>query len=253
MKFFHTLKRWQRIALVVALVALVLAAVFLLTGRETPAQEPQNLAVSLTPSAATDAPTEPAAQTPSQASTEAAAEPPATTGTEPLTEAPAQSATQGTDAPTEPTQPPTQAEAEPPTDPPTEPEEPSCTISISCATVLNHMDRLSEPKKAVVPAGGVMLGTTKVTLDSGDTVFDVLQWVTAQYGIQMEFSIAPLYNTAYIEGIGNLYEKDCGPQSGWMYTVNGVFPSYGVSDYVLKDGDVICFLYTCDLGADLGA
>lgn len=76
MKFFHTLKRWQRIALVVALVALVLAAVFLLTGRETPAQEPQNLAVSLTPSAATDAPTEPAAQTPSQASTEAAAEPP---------------------------------------------------------------------------------------------------------------------------------------------------------------------------------
>jgi len=37
-----------------------------------------------------------------------------------------------------------------------------------------------------------------------------------------------------------------------MYSVNGVFPSYGCSQYVLQAGDVIQWHYTCDLGADLG-
>ena len=43
----------------------------------------------------------------------------------------------------------------------------------------------------------------------------------------------------YIEGINNLYEFDCGEQSGWMYSVNGWFPNYGCSRYQLKDGDVV--------------
>ena len=69
----------------------------------------------------------------------------------------------------------------------------------------------------------------------------------------MEFSNTPIYQSAYIEGIGNLYEFDCGPQSGWMFSVNDVYPGLGCSSYTLSDGDVIVFSYTCDLGADLGA
>ena len=34
--------------------------------------------------------------------------------------------------------------------------------------------------------------------------------------------------------------------------VNGWFPNYGCSRYGLKDGDVICWVYTCDLGNDVG-
>lgn len=30
-----------------------------------------------------------------------------------------------------------------------------------------------------------------------------------------------MYNSAYVQGINNLYEKDCGQWSGWMYEVNG--------------------------------
>ena len=57
----------------------------------------------------------------------------------------------------------------------------------------------------------------------------------------------------YIEGIGNLYEFDCGAESGWMYAVNGWFPNYGCSQYALQDGDTVTWVYTCDLGRDVGS
>ena len=55
-----------------------------------------------------------------------------------------------------------------------------------------------------------------------------------------------------IEGIANLYEFDCGELSGWMYKVNDWFPNYGCSRYELKDGDKVEWVYTCDLGKDVG-
>ena len=49
-----------------------------------------------------------------------------------------------------------------------------------------------------------------------------------------------------------MYEFDCGALSGWMYRVNGWYPNYGCSRYQLKDGDVVEWRYTCDLGNDVG-
>ncbi len=37
-----------------------------------------------------------------------------------------------------------------------------------------------------------------------------------------------------------------------MYKVNGWFPNYGCSRYQLKAGDEIEWVYTCDLGNDVG-
>ena len=112
-----------------------------------------------------------------------------------------------------------------PTEPPaTEPAAPSCTVSISCTTVLDNWDKLAEAKRSIVPSNGIILGTVTVELQEGDTVFSVLQRVVSDYNIQMEYSVSPLYQTTYIEGLGNLYEKDCGARSGWMFAVNGVFP-----------------------------
>ena len=71
-------------------------------------------------------------------------------------------------------------------------------------------------------------------------------------GVHMEFADTPMYNSVYIEGIGNLYEFDCGERSGWMYRVNGWFPNYGCSRYQLEPGDTVEWVYTCDLGADVG-
>ena len=58
--------------------------------------------------------------------------------------------------------------------------------------------------------------------------------------------------SAYIQGIHNLYEFDVGSGSGWMYSVNDWYPNYGCSCYTVQPGDVICWVYTCDLGQDVG-
>jgi hypothetical protein len=127
-----------------------------------------------------------------------------------------------------------------------------CTISISCTTILDHMDWLDPEKVELVPEDGVILAPVTVTFYEGESVFNVLQRTCRQNGIHMEFENAPMYNSAYIEGIHNLYEFDCGELSGWMYSVNGWFPNYGCSRYALQAGDVIRWVYTCDLGYDVG-
>ena len=63
--------------------------------------------------------------------------------------------------------------------------------------------------------------------------------------------MTPAYNSAYIEGINNIYEFDGGELSGWTYLVNGKVPGVGCSEYKVKNGDVIEWLYTCDMGRDL--
>ena len=80
---------------------------------------------------------------------------------------------------------------------------------------------------------------------------DVLKTVDQNYKLNLKTRKSP-YGT-YIYGIGNIEEKICGDTSGWMYSVNGVYPNYGVGAYKVKSSDVIKFNYTCNLGADLGA
>ena len=129
-----------------------------------------------------------------------------------------------------------------------------CTITIRCDTILNNMGDLNPSKAGYVPSSGVILGKVKVSFEDGETVFDVLKRICQKRGIQIEYSWTPMYGSYYIEGINHLYEFDCGPESGWMYKVNGWFPNYGCSSYNLKDGDAIVWCYTCKgLGTDVGA
>ena len=128
----------------------------------------------------------------------------------------------------------------------------TCTFSIECSTILNNLADLDPDKRELVPSNGVILAPTKVTFYEGESVFDVLQRVCKEKGIHMESSWTPIYNSAYIEGIHNLYEFDCGELSGWMYRVNGWYPNYGCSRYQLADGEVVEWRYTCDLGNDVG-
>lgn len=127
----------------------------------------------------------------------------------------------------------------------------TCTISISCSTILNNMDNLTQGKEEFVPSDGWILPATTVEFSEGDSVHDVLQAVCKANGIHMESTYTPMYDSAYVEGINQLYEFDCGELSGWMYNVNGWFPNYGCSKYTVSDGDVINWVYTCDLGKDV--
>lgn len=128
----------------------------------------------------------------------------------------------------------------------------TCIFSIECGKVLlpENIKKLKSAKFDIVPAGGVIFAERAVTFYEGESVFDILLRETKNNKIHMEFVNTPIYNSAYIEGIANLYEFDCGELSGWIYSVNGWFPNYGSSRYQVQDGDVIEWHFTCDLGRD---
>ena len=128
----------------------------------------------------------------------------------------------------------------------------SCTLEIRCDTLLDKLDALDPGKAALVPGDGTLLAKTTVAFEPGETVFDVFSRCLRQENLHFEYVDAKAYGSAYIEGIGNLYEFDCGEQSGWLYFVNGISPGLGCSGYTVADGDEILFAYTCDMGADLG-
>lgn len=128
----------------------------------------------------------------------------------------------------------------------------TCTLSVSCKTILDNMALLDEDKWELVPKDGVIFAAATVSFYEGESVFNVLRREMKKAGIQMEFKNTPVYNSAYIEGINNLYEFDVGELSGWMYKVNGWFPNYGCSRYQLHQSDAVEWVYTCDLGKDVG-
>lgn len=128
----------------------------------------------------------------------------------------------------------------------------TCYLSVSCSTILDSIENLTEGKETLVPEDGVIYSEREVTFYEGESVFDVLQREMKNNRIHLESSFTPKYNSAYVEGINNLYEFDCGRWSGWMYEVNGWYPNYGCSRYIVQPGDVIKWNYTCDLGRDLG-
>lgn len=113
----------------------------------------------------------------------------------------------------------------------------TCTLSISC-------DEAAEKYKDKVQSGKVYFGE-KLVFNEGETAFDVLVRETEKNNIPLEYEKNNIYNSVYIKGINNLYEKDCGSFSGWIYKINGSSPNKGCSEYILKDGDKIEFIYTC--------
>lgn len=129
----------------------------------------------------------------------------------------------------------------------------TCTLTVRCDTILDNMAWLDPAKTDLVPADGVIFPEATVTFYEGESVFNLLQREMKKAGIHMEFENTPIYNSAYIEGIANLYEFDCGELSGWTYRVNGWAPNYGCSRYQLQPGDTVEWLYTCKLGLDVEA
>jgi len=129
---------------------------------------------------------------------------------------------------------------------------PTCQMRISCETILSNMDLLTQGKESIIPEDGMLFSKDSIPIKDGDTVFDVLLSQMTENKLHMEFVKSPVYDTAYIEGICNIYEFDCGETSGWQYRVNGKFPPHGCSLEKVHDGDVIEWLFTCDMGRDIG-
>ena len=82
-------------------------------------------------------------------------------------------------------------------------------------------------------------------LKQGATAQDLFEKALGDAGLDYEMS-----GNSYVSSITNedgtvLRELSNGPYSGWMYTINGVYPDY-MSAVTLKDGDVMQFHYVDD-------
>lgn len=120
-------------------------------------------------------------------------------------------------------------------------------------------EKAKEPNKKntvvysiVISSNEVPLQPTEMEITDGETVLNVLIRITKEKKIQMDYR-GGQGATAYVEGIDNVYEFDRGQGSGWMYRVNGIFPDRGAGVVPLYAGDRVEWLYTTNLGKDLGA
>ena len=129
----------------------------------------------------------------------------------------------------------------------------TCSLYVRCDTALDNIEKFEENKALIIPKDGIIFAEENIIFYEGESVFDVLVREMNKNRIHLEFTKTPGYNSAYIEGIGNLYEFDCGELSGWLYRVNGKTPGYGCSSCTVENGDVIEFLYSCNLGVDIGS
>ena len=120
---------------------------------------------------------------------------------------------------------------------PSEQETITCTFSIDCK---NAIGKLPPNLAAILPSDGMILKSTTVTCKKNETVMAVLKRICKEKNIAIESDFS-----GYVRGIAQLYQKDCGDNSGWMYSVNGAFPNIGAGAYRLKEGDVVAWHYTC--------
>ncbi|WP_138752267.1 DUF4430 domain-containing protein [Paenibacillus sinopodophylli] len=88
---------------------------------------------------------------------------------------------------------------------------------------------------------GTIVPSKSVQLQPGDTPFSVLK---RELGASVKSRGTG--STLYVEEIDGLAEFDRGPLSGWLYSVNGVFPNYSAGSYTLQPNDVVAWSYTTD-------
>ena len=98
------------------------------------------------------------------------------------------------------------------------------------------------------PKGKTYLAKTEYVMENGETAFSLLE----KTGLEVVATTEYQYSGVYIESIEGLGEQDQGAASGWMYSVNGQYPEYSSSLYLLSDGDYVQWIYTRELGDDIG-
>ncbi len=120
----------------------------------------------------------------------------------------------------------------------------TCSITIDCSTALNSTE-IDAELLASIPLHGIMCPDTEIEITEEMTVYDALLSLSENNGFTLEG------DSSYISGINGLSEFDCGPLSGWLYSVNGEFTSIPINECKVNDNDRIKILYTCNLGIDV--
>ena len=119
----------------------------------------------------------------------------------------------------------------------------TCTVTVECKSILDHMDELKEGHEEFVPDDGYIIKNYTYKAKAGYTAYDALK--SACNSNDIKLTAQKTSYGVYISGINNLDEFDCGKQSGWMYSVNGIMPNTTCGNVTVDDGDSIVFTYVC--------
>lgn len=119
----------------------------------------------------------------------------------------------------------------------------TCTVTVECKSILSNMDNLKAGHEAYVPSDGYIINGCTVTVDNGSSAYDAVKTACSKQGVYLNTSNSSY--GIYVSGFNNIDEKDCGSQSGWLYSVNGTYPGKSCSKYILSNGDNVVFTYTC--------
>lgn len=119
----------------------------------------------------------------------------------------------------------------------------TCTVTVECKSILDHMDELKEGHEEFVPSDGYIIKNYTYKAKAGYTAYDALK--SACNNNDIKLTAQKTSYGVYISGINNLDEFDCGKQSGWMYSVNGIMPNTTCGNVTIDDGNSIVFTYVC--------
>ncbi len=122
----------------------------------------------------------------------------------------------------------------------------SCTVQILCHNLLDNKEDADATILKYIPSNGILLSETAITVEKGTTAYEALSQICKAKNIVLDAEYTPMYKNYYVKGIGHLYEKQAGDRSGWVYTINGKTTNKGASAFVLSEGDILTWHYTCD-------
>lgn len=103
---------------------------------------------------------------------------------------------------------------------------------------------------SIEPGSGSAWYSGSVRVAEGATVEQALETAAAQAGLIL--NIKDGYLRAVIRSGVTLGQYDEGPNSGWLYKVNGKAPNVGIADYQLKGGETVTVYYTADYTKESG-
>lgn len=117
----------------------------------------------------------------------------------------------------------------------------NCTVTIDCSVILNNMGNLTDGKEAYVPSNGYILKDYSLTAKQGESVYSLLKRACDENNIPLNATDSGFGK--YVYGINNLDQKDCGSESGWKYSVNGIYPGRSCDAEKIKSNTKIVWKY----------
>lgn len=122
-------------------------------------------------------------------------------------------------------------------------------LIINCEEVLDNLDSdeyaIAKEKRSILPKEGIIL-EVEGKCPEGDNVYNRTIENLNKKKIHFQGT------SGYFQAIANIFEKDCGPNSGWMIYINGKLAEKGAQDTIINPNDVIEIKYIVDSSSIFG-